>query len=146
MRTRRRSPIRQTPPKGPIIVIVDDELDIVLPLSESLRVAIPAARIFPAQSASEALDFIRDNHPHLVIMDWRMPGLSGLELADVLRQMRRPPATILMTAHPSKGLAYQALNEHGFSAIFSKPFDPEVMAKTAMTLLPNPESPPPKVA
>lgn len=140
MKTRRRSPVRQTTPKGPTIVIVDDEVHIVLALSEALRVAIPAARIFPAQSAIEALDFIRDNRAHLVIMDWRMPGLSGLELADVLKQMRKPPATILMTAHPSKGLAYQALNDHGFSAIFSKPFDPDVMAKTALALLPKPQA------
>lgn len=121
--------------KGPIIVIVDDELDLLMALADHFRAAVPDARVFPAESGPAALEFMQENPPDLVIMDWRMPGLTGLELADILKLSRRPPATILMTAHPSIGLAYQATNEHSFSAIFSKPFDPAVMVETALGLI-----------
>lgn len=138
-------PVPRKATKGPIIVIVDDELDLLMALSEHIRAAIPNARVFPAESGPAALAFIERNPPDLVIMDWRMPGLNGLELADILKLSRRPPATILMTAHPSTGLAYQATGEHGFSAIFSKPFDPAVMVETALGLIENrgPRSPRP---
>lgn len=130
-------PARPKAKKGPTIVIVDDELDLLMALSTHFRAAIPKARIFPAESGPAALEFIRLNPPDLVIMDWRMPGLTGLELAGILKLSRRPPATILMTAHPSRGLAHQATAEHGFSAIFSKPFDPAVMVSTALGLIAN---------
>jgi DNA-binding NtrC family response regulator len=121
--------------KVPTIVIVDDDTDVLLALSDALGAAIPEAQIFPAESAEAALDFIRGHHADLVISDYRMPRLSGVELADILKQTRKPPATILMTGHPSTGLAYRALNEHDFAAIFAKPFDPAVMAATAIRIL-----------
>ncbi|MEK6975749.1 MAG: response regulator [Candidatus Thermoplasmatota archaeon] len=121
--------------EGPIIVIVDDDVDVLLTLSDYFRAAIPNARIFPAESGPAALEFIRENPPDLVVTDWRMPGLTGLELADILNESPRPPATILMTARPSVGLAYQATTVHGVSAIFSKPFDAAVMVSTALDLI-----------
>lgn len=130
-------PLAPRPKKGPLIVIVDDELDLLMALADHFRAAIPNARVFPAESGQAALEFMQKNPPDLVIMDWRMPGLTGLELADILHLSRRPPATILMTAHPSRGLAYQATSEHSFSAIFSKPFDPAVMVATALDLIAN---------
>lgn len=141
-------PARPTDEKGPTIVIVDDELDLLMALADHFRAAIPDARVFPAESGPTALAFIQENPPDLVIMDWRMPGLNGLELADLLTLARRPPATILMTAHPSLGLAYKATSEHGFSAIFSKPFDPAVMVETALGLIKHrgPRAPRPGVA
>lgn len=131
----KKGPIGAKTTKGPTIVIVDDELDLLMALADHFRAAMPEARVFPAESGPAALEFIQQNPPDLVIMDWRMPGLTGLELADLLQLSRRPPATILMTAHPSIGLAYRATNEHSFSAIFSKPFDPAVMVETALGLI-----------
>lgn len=130
-------PVRPKATKGPIIVIVDDDLDLLMALSDHIRAAIPRARVFPAESGPAALEFIKKNPPDLVIMDWRMPGLTGLELADILKLSRRPPATILMTAHPNTGLAYRATREHSVSAIFSKPFNPAVMVSTALGLIEN---------
>lgn len=128
-------PPKARPPRAPTIVLVDDDREVLVALSKALAAVLPGARIFPAESAEAALDFMRGRHADLVISDFRMPRLSGIELADILRQSRRPPATILMTGHPSTGLAYQALNEHDFAAIFAKPFDPTVMAATALRIL-----------
>lgn len=121
--------------KVPVIVIVDDDTDVLLALSKAISAAVPGAQVFPAESAQAALDFLQDRRADVVIADLRMPGLSGLQLADILGQSRKPPATILMTGHPSTGLAYRAINEHRFSAIFSKPFDPAVMVETVQRIL-----------
>jgi DNA-binding response OmpR family regulator len=78
---------------------------------------------------------MQDHHVDLVITDWRMPGLSGTELGDILNRSKRPPPIILMTGHPSAGLTYRAVHDHKFAAIFSKPFEPDEMAAKVLGLL-----------
>ncbi|MEA3143889.1 MAG: hypothetical protein QOG31_1213 [Thermoplasmata archaeon] len=125
----------QSAAKGPSILIVDDDLDVLMPLSDSLRSLIPGALIYPAESGAEALQYLCDHPVDLVITDYRMPGLSGIDLAKILRRAKKSPPAILMTGHPSAGLAYRATHEAHFSALLAKPFDAEVLAAKAIELL-----------
>ncbi len=45
-------------------------------------------RVIEAGSAEEALDLCRDRMPAIIISDWTMPGLSGLELCQLIRQQQ----------------------------------------------------------
>jgi CheY-like chemotaxis protein len=120
---------------GPAILIVDDDLDVLMALSDSLRTLIPGARIYPAESGAAALEYLGGHPVDLVITDFRMPGLSGIDLVKILRQAKKSPPAILMTGHPSPGLAYRATHETRFSAILAKPFDAEVLAAKVLDLL-----------
>ena len=60
------------------ILIVEDETD----LSELMRYNLEAEgfRIVTAESGDEAVERIRDGVPDLILLDWMLPGLSGIEL------------------------------------------------------------------
>lgn len=128
-----------TNPKFPtqkaVILVVDDELDVLLPLADILQRLLPNAAVFPAESARAALDFACDRRVDLVISDQRMPGMTGEQLLRVLGESRNKPATILMTAYPRPGLAFRAETESNLQAMFSKPFDATVLAHKASAIL-----------
>ena len=118
-----------------VILVVDDELDVLLPLAELLERLMPNVRVYAAQSADEALAFLAQNTVDLVITDLRMPGLDGEYLLGVLNALRTRPASILMTGFPEPGAMFRCLNERQVGAIVTKPFDAVVMADTAKRLL-----------
>ncbi|HUH37366.1 MAG TPA: response regulator, partial [Spongiibacteraceae bacterium] len=92
------------------ILIVDDEA----PIREMLRVALEAAdyRCVEAGDAREAHASIVDQRPDLVLLDWMLPGTSGVEL---LRRLRREALTselpvIMLTARGEEGSKIQGLD------------------------------------
>ena len=62
------------------IVIVDDSEAMRGVLLRALKSFGWKVMVVEARGAREALDKIRDSRPHLVITDWSMPEVSGLEL------------------------------------------------------------------
>ncbi|MEK6976640.1 MAG: response regulator [Candidatus Thermoplasmatota archaeon] len=118
-----------------VILVVDDELDVLLPLADLLDKLMPNVKVYAAQSAEEALAFLAQNSVDLVITDLRMPGLDGEHLLGVLNALRTRPASILMTGFPEPGAMFRCLNENQVGAIVTKPFDAAVMADTANRLL-----------
>ena len=65
------------------ILIVEDEAD----LSELMRYNLEAEsfRVVTAESGDEAVERIRDGVPDLILLDWMLPGLSGIELTQIGR-------------------------------------------------------------
>ena len=59
----------------------------------TLEMALPDAQILVAASAEQALALIRDRPPTLMLLDLRLPGMSGLELCMVLGGMRAAEQT-----------------------------------------------------
>ena len=105
------------------ILIADD--------SEGLRLLVrdtldnPEYHIVEARDGTEALHIIRDTPPDLVILDWMMPSLNGI---DVLSTLRADPGTtdlpvIMLTGMSAKD--EQALaTALGAVAYLTKPFSP----------------------
>lgn len=71
-----------------MILVVDDNEDTALALKKLLRKRGYDADIL--FRGDEALSYIRDNRPSLIILDQMMPGMTGL---DVLRKLRADPTT-----------------------------------------------------
>jgi len=116
------------------ILCVDDEAHILQVVSLKLRNA--GYNVLTANDAEEAIETANASSIDIVITDYQMPGLSGLELARRLHQEpgRRKLPIILLTAH---GLALEQveLAQAGIHYCLSKPFSPrEVLAKVAMLL------------
>ena len=57
-----------------------------------------------AASADEALQLLSRQPVHALLLDIRMPGRSGLQLAQALRAMAAPPAVVFVTAHEEHAL------------------------------------------
>ena len=82
----------------PLILIVEDENDIVTLLRYNLEAQ--GYRTIVANDGEEALLMSKEHQPNLILLDWMLPLLSGVE---VCRQLRRDPQTrpipvIMLTA------------------------------------------------
>ena len=71
-----------------VILIVDDDLTLLEMYVE--RIKAEGAIVLQARDGEEALAQIKENHPHLVLLDIMMPKINGL---DVLKQLKDDEAT-----------------------------------------------------
>jgi two-component system response regulator AlgR len=100
------------------ILVVDDEAlarERLLRLLGRLR---PGARCLEAADGEQALTLVNGENPDLLLLDIRMPGLDGIEVATRLDAMASPPAIIFCTAYDEYAL--QAL-QHQAVAYLLKP-------------------------
>jgi two-component system response regulator AlgR len=100
------------------ILVVDDEALARERLLRLLSRLEPAAQCWQAADAGEALSLVEQREPDLLLLDIRMPGMSGVELAARLDQLERPPAIIFCTAYDQYAL--EAL-QHQAVAYLLKP-------------------------
>jgi len=87
------------------IIIVDDE-----PLARSRLLAmiteLDAGEVIgEADNGADALRLVEQTEPDIVLLDIRMPGMDGIEVARHLAATLRPPAVIFTTAYDSHALA-----------------------------------------
>ena len=106
------------------VLIVDDEAAI----REMVSLALETAKfnVLEASDSQEGRAIIIDSQPDVVLLDWMMPGTTGLEL---LRRLRRDPLTekipvILLTAKTSEDSKITGLDS-GADDFISKPFSPK---------------------
>ena len=116
------------------ILIVDDEPNQLELLSFNLSKA--GYEVIRAEDGQSALDIIEDSHPDLVILDWMMPYLSGIELCRTLRaraETRHLPV-ILLSARGDEGDRTLGL-DIGADDYISKPFSPRELVSRVNALL-----------
>ena len=84
---------------GLSVLVVDNEQPALDELSWLLARDDRIDTVRTASSAAEALRVLQEGGVDAVFSDIRMPGLTGLELAQVLRQFRNPPPVVFVTAY-----------------------------------------------
>lgn len=116
------------------VLIVDDEPAI----RDMLKVALEMAdfHCIEATNAHEAQIIVTDNPPDLVLLDWMMPGISGIEL---LRRWRKDEETanlpvIMLTAKAEEDNAIRGLDV-GADDYITKPFSPRELASRIKALI-----------
>ena len=118
------------------ILVADDEAHILYVVSMKLRNA--GFEVITAVDGEEALELCIAEHPDLLITDYQMPFLTGLELC---KRMRQQPSTrdipaMMLTAR-GFDIESQEMAEAGISAVLAKPFSPrEVLQKVNELLSP----------
>lgn len=116
------------------ILVVDDEA----PIRDMLRVALEMAEynVIEAGDAQHAHALIVDQKPDLILLDWMLPGTSGIELARRLKkdEMTREVPIIMLTAKGEEDNKIQGL-EIGADDYITKPFSPrELVARLKAVL------------
>lgn len=107
------------------ILIAEDDLTSRLMLTAFLKAAgYEPLALETGQAAWELLQ--QPDAPRLVLLDWEMPGLDGLEVCRRVRQLNSsdPAYIILLTARGKKGDIVQGL-EAGANDYIPKPYDPD---------------------
>ena len=113
------------------ILICDDERDIVSALK--IYLSGEEYNLFAAYDGREALDIVRSNDIHLILMDVMMPQLDGIAATAKLREESNVPI-IMLTAKSESGDKVLGLNV-GADDYITKPFDPaEVVARVKSQL------------
>lgn len=116
------------------ILVADDESHILNVVSLKLRNA--GYRVITASDGQEALDLAVQEKPDLVITDYHMPRLSGIELCRRLKQdaQTRGIPAIMLTAR-GYHLDEQDTVESGILEMLSKPFSPRHLLVTVNQVL-----------
>lgn len=96
------------------ILVVEDDADHAALALRSLRDAPGGLRGVAAFSAEEAVGFLDDHRPDLLVVDYSLPGMNGLELMSRLRSRGDETPAVMMTSTGSETVAVEALRA-GFS-------------------------------
>ena len=91
------------------ILLVDDNRNLVITLSHALRKALgKATSVAVCSSGSEALSMLAAQRFDVVVSEFNMPGMSGLELLNKIRQDYRETILVLITAYGTEALEEEA--------------------------------------
>ncbi len=82
-----------------------------------------------ARSGREALSLIESRPIHVVVLDYQMHGLGGMQVIRLMQDMRHAPPAILLAPELTNHLLHEAIGMHVFS-VLSKPVDFNVLLDT----------------
>ncbi len=124
--------------QAPTVYIVDDDNGV----RSSIRVLMKSVGL-PALAFASAQEFLRaylPSQPGCVVLDIRMPGMSGLELQEALNERGAVIPVIFITGHGDVPMAVEAMR-HGAFDFLQKPFrDQELIDRIQQALLRDKET------
>ena len=117
------------------ILLVDDSRTMRMIVQRAIRQAgYRALTVGEAENGAQALEKLRGEKPMLILSDWNMPEMSGI---DFLRQLRAEENKVpfgFITSESSAGIKELAMNS-GADFLISKPFTPEDVEKALTPIL-----------
>ena len=114
----------------PVILAVDDDREVLSAIERDLRRHYATEyRVLTATSGADSLDALkqlqkRANSVALLLVDQRMPRMTGLEFLCEARKLYPEAARVLLTAYADTSAAISAINEVGLNHYLMKPWDP----------------------
>jgi DNA-binding NtrC family response regulator len=116
------------------VLLVDDNRNLATTLSYGLHKAMgKAISVAVCFSGSEALSMLAAHRFDVVVSDFNMPGPSGLELLNKIRQDHREMMIVLMTAYGTDALE-EEMHRLGIGYI-TKPFEPSRLVQIIHDLI-----------
>lgn len=113
------------------VLLVDDEPD--FRESAGLLLSMDGFKVSYASEGREALDLLASGHdPHVILMDNRMPGLTGTDTLRLLRERGVNVPVLLVSAVRDIHLLAE---EHRFDGAIAKPFSPEHLRQLIVDVL-----------
>ena len=107
--------------KGKIVVVDDDKI-----LTSAFKALLKVEGFSDAHlfnNPLEALDFLKENTPDIVISDFLMPEMNGLEFLQKVNELYPEVSKIILTGYADKENAIRAINEIGLYRYIEKPWD-----------------------
>ena len=102
------------------ILVVDDEEKICFAFEQFLK--DKGHTPFVASNGADALKIVEKENPHIVFLDIRLPGMSGLSVLDKIKKTRSESMVVIMTAYGTMDTAIQAMRKGAYEYV-TKPID-----------------------
>jgi len=115
------------------VVVVDDDPAVLRQEPYDVRTT---------SSGEEALEWIQHGDVSLVVLDQRMPGMCGTELAERVQRISPRTVRVMLTAYPGNALVRHGL-DHEVQWLISKPWNDDALRLALRRLLRDRELPPP---
>ena len=124
---------------GSRVLVVDDNEAAALVLSETLKeLGFAVDSVNSGQAALERLaqEEVEHHGYNFVFLDWKMPGMDGLETATAIQGMalRKQPHTLMLSAHRREELV-QGARRLGIDHVLAKPVNGSMLVNTMMQIL-----------
>lgn len=117
------------------ILLVDDEEEFVTTLAE--RLEIRGFQPEAATSGQQAMELMENRHFDVMVLDVKMPGMSGLKVMEKARELRPDLPIILLTGHGSTDDGVQGMHQGAFDFLM-KPLDiDELISKISEAIAEN---------
>jgi two-component system nitrogen regulation response regulator GlnG len=104
----------------PRLLVIDDEPNLQYSLVKSLQ--SEALEVATAATASQGIDAVKAQPPDAVILDVRLPDMSGLDVFDEIRRIDPRLPVIIITAFSTTETAIEAMKRGAFDYLL-KPVD-----------------------
>jgi two-component system nitrogen regulation response regulator GlnG len=104
----------------PTLLIVDDEPNVLYLLEKHLR--SETVKVVTAESAKVGIELVKLHQPDAVVLDVRLPDMSGLDAFNVMRAIDSRLPVIIITAHATTETAIEAMKRGAFEYLL-KPID-----------------------
>ncbi|MEN6337708.1 MAG: response regulator [Phycisphaerales bacterium] len=116
------------------VLVADDEIHIIHVVAIKLR--NNGYEVISASNGAEAYELACRENPDIVVTDYQMPLMTGIELVEKMRADDRTKSTpvILLTAR-SFAITQEMQESLGISNCLSKPFSPKELLKTIQDIL-----------
>ena len=115
------------------ILVVDDSPVMRKLVTRSIRQAGYDVDVVEAEDGAHALQVTEDECPHLILADWNMPNMTGIEMLAALRERGNQIPVGFVTSESTSEIRATA-QQAGASFFLSKPIDPTQL-DTALTSL-----------
>jgi response regulator RpfG family c-di-GMP phosphodiesterase len=108
--------------RKPTVVLVDDE-EMVLTSIRTLLLIEAEHQVESFRDPAKAVEYLESHPVELIVADYLMPGMNGIELLADARRLQPEATRVLLTGHADKASAIQAINEVGLFHYLEKPWE-----------------------
>lgn len=118
------------------ILIVDDDTSMAAAMRRILNDSFPDCSVDVAYDGFEAGTMVARNQPHVMILDLKMPGMSGFEVCKRLKsQTRTQSIKIMAVSGTTRNEDWEKISICGADTFLEKPFDDTVFKQKVSELL-----------
>lgn len=103
------------------VLVLDDDPDIVYTIATTLEEFLPDVEVLQAGHPQEALELMHSQSVDVVIVDYRLPAMDGIEFLKTAKRLSPQAPRIMLTAYPDLDLAIRAINEGRVHHFLNKP-------------------------
>lgn len=118
---------------SPVILLIDDDSDFLETMKD--QVSLVCNKIVTQNEPKKAIDLLKNQDFAIVITDYEMDELNGIEILEIIAKRKPHVKRILLTGAPSLQVAMDAVNRGAVHKFFIKPYDGHMFLESIKELL-----------